>query len=79
MLIIVMYSLANYNMTEKQTNDESALEAAVQEIFEETKKSLGTILAEGLYHVSKSRCCDPIKHLGQWLLTQADLRDENKI
>jgi len=66
-------------MTAKQmTNDESEFIEAMDLIFEETKVSLGTLLVEGLYIVSKSHRENSFKYLGEWLLIQADIRDENK-
>ncbi|XP_003243901.1 uncharacterized protein LOC100571868 [Acyrthosiphon pisum] len=71
-------SPGNY-MTEKQmTNDESEFIEAMDRIFEETKASLGTLLVEGLYIVSKRHRQNSFKYLGEWLLIQADIRDENQ-
>ncbi|XP_025200368.1 putative uncharacterized protein DDB_G0293878 [Melanaphis sacchari] len=67
----------NY-MTEKQMSNESAYKEAMELILEETKVSLGQLLIEGLYFVSKRHRQDSFKCLGKWLLIQADIRDENK-
>lgn len=76
MFIEVVNYLGNY-MTEKQMSNESAFTEAMNLIFEETKESLGTLLVEGLYIVSKRHRQDPFRFLGKWLLIQADIRDEN--
>lgn len=76
MFIVVVNYPDNY-MTEKQMSNESAFEEAMQLIFEETKISLGKLLTEGLYIVSKRHRQDGFKYLGKWLLIQADIRDEN--
>lgn len=78
MFIAVVNYLGNNYMTEKQmTNDESEFIEAMDLIFEETKASLGTLLIEGLYIVSKRHRQNSFKYLGKWLLIQADIRDEN--
>lgn len=65
-------------MTEKQISNESAYKEAMELVFEETKVSLGPLLIEGLYLVSKRHRQDTFKYLGKWLLIQADIRDEKK-
>lgn len=47
--------------------------------LEKIKQSLGKLLIEGLYQVTRKYRYDPFKCLGQWLLIQADIRDEIKI
>ncbi|XP_060879974.1 uncharacterized protein LOC132951925 [Metopolophium dirhodum] len=70
--------LGNYMTAKQMTNDESEFIEAMDLIFEETKVSLGTLLVEGLYIVSKRHRQNSFKYLGEWLLIQADIRDENK-
>lgn len=71
-------SLADkYIVAEKPITDESALNAALHLMFEKMKNSLGNQLMEGLYIVSRKHRQDPFRYLGQWLLIQADIRDEN--
>lgn len=75
MLTVVVNYPVDY-MTKNQMSDETELELAIELITEDTKKSLGKYLVEGLYHVSKKHPSNPFEFLGKWLLVQADLRDE---
>lgn len=60
---------------EKQESNQTVLEA-IEMILENTKLTLGSLLVEGLYVVAKDHRDDPFRYLGQWLLIQADIRDE---
>lgn len=65
-------------MIEKPIIDKSVLNTTVNLIFEKTKDSLGEYLIEGIYLVAKNHRQDPFRFLGQWLLIQADIRDEKE-
>jgi hypothetical protein len=71
-----MNSLGDY-MTGKQKNDESMYQATMKQNIDNIKQSLGKLLIEGLHKVSERDRNDPFRYLGQWLLIQADIRDEN--
>lgn len=74
-----MNSSNDYAIKKQSRDDELVLNAAVKRIFENTKKSLGELLIQGLYLVSKKNPQDPFHYLGQWLLIQSDIIDEKKI
>jgi len=67
-------------VTERQiSDDESEFHKAMGLILEKTKSTLGRLLIDGIYLVSERHRQEPFKYLGQWLLIQADIRDENSI
>lgn len=70
-----MFNLGCYKIAE-EINDEKALPGAFEMILENTKKSLGKLLVEGLDLVANGHHQDPFEYLGRWLLIQADIRDE---
>lgn len=74
-----MGSLGNYAAKKQLNDDELAMNAALKQIFENTKNTLGELLIEGLYQMAKKNRQDPFGYLGKWLLIQADIIDENKI
>jgi len=61
---------------EKSASDETVFLESIEMILENAKKSLGKLLVEGLYLAAKGHREDPFRFLGQWLLIQADIRDE---
>lgn len=76
MFILVINYPGDY-VIGKQTSDESMYQETMEQIVEKMKQSLGKLLVEGLHKVSKRYHRDPFRYLGQWLLIQADIRDEN--
>ncbi|VVC25176.1 Hypothetical protein CINCED_3A022485 [Cinara cedri] len=60
----------------KISDDKLALDEGLRLIHEETIQSLGQFLLDGLFYVSKTCRHDPFRCLSQWLLIQADLRDQ---
>lgn len=71
-----MNSLGDY-VIGRQKSDDSMYKASIKQNIDNIKQSLGKLLIEGLHKVSERYRHDPFKYLGQWLLIQADIRDEN--
>lgn len=72
------FSPGKYHGPEKPTDDNRSASSTVylERRAENIRKSLGNLLIEGLYHVSKKYRNDPFRCLGKWLLIQADIRDD---
>jgi hypothetical protein len=52
-------------------------QATTKKNIDNIKQSLGKLLVESLHKVSERYRCDPFRYLGQWLIIQTDIRDEN--